>query len=455
MIYLMIGFKIYPCDPSHFLIAFLIKDVEDAAPTSWKLMMSAAQPEVYYASLSHSERVIIDQWDESYPRLIQEKASRIIELSLQSNPDMVRASTRFVRLLVQAYSSNSNNRKLETRNQAVITVWNVSDEQLEILTEGNVIAVKQLGVKESLHDGLLQLSAGSWTHLELLSPQPGLDILKNCGFLSRESKSLLHVYLTSVGISDNCSIVYPEYDVIGYLLHVTEDRGHISLYLTDDSGVIVRIDRQVDVQESRVAMSQVEVMKRNTEMGVHTILSLQNIRIMPLETSSKCAIGLWTQSSFQSKEKSDRHQLILTWAQSMSGTQICNSLRIQLKARIPINGSLPPKYAIALGYITQIQNHVYSKNMWRCFINCMGTMSFEVNFPFHLLDPLLCLYGDERIDPETLPDAHHWSKFLSELVHKNEVLIHFNLEVDKIGDYQVVSIHEADLLVYSRLLITD
>ena len=423
--------------------------------------MASIQPESHYASLSNTDKEIIDDWEQNYPRLIQDKARKLIEQSMQSNPDMIRASTRFVRIHVQAYPSNPferNNdcksRKIsDDRNQALLTVWNVTDEQLDILTEGNVVAAKNVAVKGSLYENLMQLSAGSWTMLQLLSPQPGLESLKLSGCRLREYTLLLRIHLASKALLESSCVVHPEYDLIGFLLNVEEEDGNIQLYLTDESGLIVRVDRQLDLN-SHATMSQVETMKRNCEMVNHTIVALQNIRVMPYDTASNCAVGLWTQSSLHAKEKNDRHQSILSWVRSDYGTNTCNLLRTLLKLRIPASGSLPSKSCVAVGYISAIQNHFDNINMWRFTIDCMGSMSLEVNFPLVQLERLLRIYGEGN-DTDRLTNIDDWIKFVTKLLHEKEVLLQFTLLQDGAGQYYIMNMREVDLLAFSRLMLTD
>jgi hypothetical protein len=423
-------------------------------------MIASNHPEGFYSSTSHADRTIIDDWESKYPKLIQEYARRIVDQEMQLNANIIRASSPFLRLHVHAYSSDfdcgdddyMSDHLKDVRNQGVLTVWNVTDYHLDILTEGTVVSAKNVSVKGSLHEGLLQLSASSWTSLELLSPQPGLERLKSYGFRPREYTPLLFYHLASVELFESSSVVYPEYDIIGYCLHVEQEGECIKIYLTDESGLVVRIDRAIDVNNP-VTMSQVDSMKRNYDLGLHCILIFQNIRVMPYDFVVSYAIGLWTQSSSQLKLKNERHQSILSWVLSETGGKVCDNLRTLVKVRVPSSGIIVRNRSVAVGYITMIQSHHFDNNIWRFTVDCMGSTSIDVNFPSHLLDDLLRIY-DEDNDSDIMSQFGEWKVFVQKLVTRKEILVQFVLLQGGGEEYFVHSIREADLLGLSRILIT-
>ena len=91
--------------------------------------------------------------------------------------------------------------------------------------------------------------------------------------------------------------------------------------------------------------------------------------------------------------------------------------------------------------------------MWRCSIDCMGSITLDVNFPLHLFDQLVCIYGDKRKDSDNLTHIQDLRKYISELLHEKQILLQFTLQIDGGGEYNVQSVREADLLAYSRLLL--
>ena len=152
---------------------FNIKDVDEAAPPEWKAMMTSNFPEEYYERLGDAEKKGIDDWKERRSLLIQSMASRSVVDSLNDETTCERTSVPYVRVLVKGfYHSRQKGRHARAEQKSAdLTIWRVSDEQLNQMKEGTVLRMKNLGVKSG-RDGRIQLTAKADTPMEPLSREP-------------------------------------------------------------------------------------------------------------------------------------------------------------------------------------------------------------------------------------------------------------------------------------------
>ena len=70
-------------------------------------------------------------------------------MSMSENSEMLHSSVRILRILVKVYSNDILEPQrdiacnpVDEKNIVMLTIWNVTDEQIEFLKEGKVIRLK-------------------------------------------------------------------------------------------------------------------------------------------------------------------------------------------------------------------------------------------------------------------------------------------------------------------------
>ena len=105
---------------------------------------------------------------------MQSMMSKSIVDSLNNPPHCKRTCVPYIGVLVKAFCHPKQKGRQHARAErmsAELTIWRVSDEQLNQMKEGTVLQMKNLGVKSG-RDGRIQLTAKADTPMEPLSREP-------------------------------------------------------------------------------------------------------------------------------------------------------------------------------------------------------------------------------------------------------------------------------------------
>ena len=145
--------------------------------------------------LSKEEQTKINRLKTKETSFIEDKA---VDMSMSENSEMLHSSVRILRILVKVYSNDILELQrdiacnpVDEKSIAMLTIWNVTDEQIEFLKEGKVIRLKNLCVKNALIDNILQVSAyPKKTSIESLSSPWLVKDLRSIGYTPREYQSI-------------------------------------------------------------------------------------------------------------------------------------------------------------------------------------------------------------------------------------------------------------------------
>ena len=115
--------------------------------------------------LSKEEQTKIDRLKTKQISFIKNKVRKAVDMSMSENLEMLHSSVRSLRILVKSYPNDilESQRDIacnpvDEKSIAMLTIWNVTDEQIEFLKEGKVIRLKNLCDKNALIDNILQVS---------------------------------------------------------------------------------------------------------------------------------------------------------------------------------------------------------------------------------------------------------------------------------------------------------
>lgn len=447
-------------------------------------MMKASLPHHYYENLPKEQRRIIDRWKDKRQFMIQELTRKLVESAVGADTPLGQRGTPFLKVLVRTINHSQNGRKMKDfeSKEAMLTIWHVTEEQLNLLREGVVIRVENVGVKSSLRDGRIQLTANAKTRMEHLNPQPPKWTLESAGFKERNLFSMLKVHAIARKLNTpKLQFSAPEIDLIGCVLKVTSfERESITtthMYLTDMSGLILRIDRDFD--ENSLHQTRDQWISKTAHGKIGTIMALQDLRIISFDNSENCAVAVWTQSSrmFGRGKGQERIQQLRTWSTSMDGKRFCDMIGNNMDSPILLLGRFSPHTYSTAGYVMNIslyeetdledfQENMFSPQQFNHFSMaidcgssklCYADISLQVLYNF-----LKSIYQSKtpnekypamKISPDELYSCNqNMLSTVTKYFREHTFLFQFilrkkpnsNINIDSLFSYEVVQIKRVD-----------
>jgi len=265
-----------------------------------------------------------------------------------------------------------------------------------------------------------------------MSPTPNVseDITK-LRFTPRRFASMfrLHVVSRQIATGDVPQSPSPEMDTAGVVLKVVEAGEQNRLYLTDESGLVLRVEREGKVRDSDplklVSQYPVENLEKPTSIALH------DIRMMPFDPVEGVAVAVFANTSTIVNRESRRLNELerCTKKAGVVASFVCLEADVP---RIPFSVTGCCGIRIAFGYIAGYQFQLsQEKDFILIGVDCgVGTLHIW-RLPFCLIDEALTLVGDgaNRVSlrPEVLSE-YAILKVLKRIVAARGVLLRFVLE---------------------------
>jgi hypothetical protein len=306
---------------------------------------------------------------------------------------------------------------------ALLTIWNVQESQQALLKEGRVFRFYNLSAKSVKHEGLVQLTArGTFKFHETSFPA---ERLIKTGYTSRFISLQFHLHVASKKLALGMSIPSRQQfvDIEGLVLNVvtcTENRQ--SIYLTDASGLVTRIDNVRAVETKMEAT--VEATK------VHRPVMFQDLRILPFDYVDNCAVAGFTVNSrivqkisVISNEKASEENLVhCAGAALYAGTTIQAIHAREFSATFVAVGRIVGCFCSVNGL---------SSNSLAIQVDCGKGDFVSWDLPLFLIDDVLSMIGDEHdamsLDPEVAEELDN-VKLLQKMFVAKGVLLRFVLQ---------------------------
>jgi len=317
---------------------------ETDAPEIW----NSDYPCFNSSTSSETDRLMKDLWMNQGRDLFPRFCKKSINDALVDV--VIRKSTPFVRALVKilrrnqaetgCYSSNSN-------SSALLTVWEPSDDWISVLKEGTAVRLRNVKCKPSQIDGKIQLSANRNTSIEPI-PTPSDSVLRFSGFEGRFYCTMVSLHLLS-----KLQRFQYEFDVVGFRIPTrSETNTNIlrSAYFTDESGLLLRIDRYFDSENC--SSPPWNVSKCGTESS--SLYSFLNLRLIDFSVDQKCAIALWTESSVVETRSNGRSLELLKFSQTNEGENVLSRAFESLSTTIAVIGKGPDNLCVAIGIVISV-----------------------------------------------------------------------------------------------------
>ena len=452
-------------------------------------MLSSVSPQDYYENLSIDGRNEIDKWKDKREFMVQDRTRKEIDTLLQDDASLFRSSIPFLKLFVKAHHKDNLNRgdAVKERNCAILTIWRVSESQIEILKEGNIIRFKSLAVKDVLHDGFLQLNANCKTPMQLLSQKINTTTnLKNIGYNPRTLLPISKIHLLAKKSKYVSHIDHraPTIDTVAYLLKSVEthkiNSKIIQIYVTDETSMLLRIEKEIGDKKKDLLSRQLN--SKLKESGTKRIMSFRDITLVTFDEEENCAVAVWTRSSSQNKSSSNRFNELHKWSTSSACRKMCTKLEDKMTLDLISLGDLPTEKFIAVGYIVSLTSQDlnestskakgYDKQIicsepWRVTIDCGKKNLVEAIFPLCLLDEISSLLkiAYEKKLPETFGNKFEnvdlrrdkvttTRRRIERILRESGQLLHFSLQqmtFEGNADYIVSRLKLAEISALVRL----
>lgn len=294
------------------IILITLQNSNKDAPDIWKSMINSNDPLFFYNSMSEVNRQTIDSWMNQKSDLIPVSRQKFID-NASVDVMSVRKSTPFVRAQVKVLRRRLVEGGLHSRNSsALLTIWEPSDDWISLLKEGTAVRLRNVTCRPSQVDSKIQLSTNFKTSLEVL-PKPSNSILSFSGYEERCYSTMISLHVLS-----KLERFQYEFDIVGYRLDTcaaTYPAALSSIYVTDESGLLLRVDRCFD---SESCFAPPWKTAKYAPDG-SSVFSFQNLRLVDFSTSQNCAIALWTESSVIKTCPNSRSMELIKFSKSNEG----------------------------------------------------------------------------------------------------------------------------------------
>lgn len=380
--------SIFSCLRDHLRLTIERRqEVDQKAPEIWHKLVNHPCPDEVYDELCVTERVIVDSWKEKRQTLIQcllrqELDAKLEEYELHSEP-----SLPFLRCRVRSILSVKDKM---TDEDALLTVWNPTVEQTDLLHEGNAVRLSNVGVKNERFNGMIQLSAGQTTSITRIPSNQFDCAVGSCSHLMRLSA----VHLISKKLSSDSARDYPsrvsDIDLCGVAVYCECHESDYSLWLIDQSYLVVKVLIKHD--EPNVC-HQIPASLLRGDRGVEFLVaSLRNVKVLPFSScdAGSALVEFHAHSKVAFASNETEVISLRKWVASSSGRQQLLRCSAYCHCRL---GMMPSEgeNIVLVAYVNTFR--VLSTKQLVVFLD-LPTGSQVFKFPLSLIGKVTTLCGD-------------------------------------------------------------
>jgi hypothetical protein len=415
--------------------------------------MKSASPEHFFAGLAQDDKSEVTKWQEKRSVILRDRMQKEIEAELECDSTLMRESTPFLRVDVTSYDPRSQEGL--SSEEARLTIWQPTDEQVSALKEGTIVQVQNVSVRDTKYDGMVQLTANSRTCiLPVAEPQaacaldamPRKPRLQNLFRLHVLSNTMLKTSVGELSTPAICAI-----DTVVIALRTIEifDSGSskFALYVTDETNLIARI--------------QCDVLPTELIRNMDVVIYLCGLRVLPFDTMEQCAVAQYcAESKLANVSGADtRIEELRRWVSSPLGSSQKHRVQRYLSAKIPIREG--GEWRVAIGYVVGLRVIPLSKEKLYVEVDCAHSESIQAwELPHFILGKMLSILSDYRGESDRCAVAFSSEEevriaelgVLGPVFHARGVLWHFHLrrtllsssEPSLGGDFIVIDANVAD-----------
>jgi hypothetical protein len=361
------------------------------APEVWSRMMKSASPSDYYEDLKNDEKSSITKWKEKRSVILRDRLHKEIEAELECDMSLIRESTPFIRFLVKT-DNQSFPQKAATcdKEEAMLTIWNPTEDQLNELKEGASVQVLNVAVRERKYDGRIQLTANGRTRIEVLAPSSPSQTTPPMGFTKRRFQTLLRVHALShkpKSAGSNASQPDIDIDAVAIVLTVVGDsKNGFGIHVTDESRLILRI--QCDALPFCIDSCPYQSTARQNVESPY-VVSFCDLRILAFDEIDNCAVAQFRGNSSVASKATSRAVRMQQWASSEGGQDQLYRVASFFDAKVPPFERRD--WMTAIGYIVGL--NVDSGDL-HIEVDCGTSEIQQWEFPVHLLEAMISALGE-------------------------------------------------------------
>ncbi|CAJ1940483.1 unnamed protein product [Cylindrotheca closterium] len=406
------------------------KEIDEDAPEIWKQVMETTFPEDTICALSDPDKARLLEWKEKRGMLIRSRLKQEVEAEIECETSLVRESVPFIRMRV--HSLDLSGYKDE---EAILTIWQPTNEQLRLLQDGCGVQIENLSVRNSKYEGMLQLTGSSRTSMQACAvPWSMHDKLND---FCRRNLSLYDVHLRSHHATGEDQERQFEFDTIVILLKYEELDDKTVGYVIDEFNILLRIEG-----ENQRFPKQLLTCSRSNKFEV---LGFCDLKLLPFDTDKNCAVARFRDSSRLHTTTSSRSEELNAWSMSEDGSHRLQRMSHYLNAEISPwqNANLMPAFGYVVGLKTQ------SPDSYVIEVDCSSSDSEKWEVSTSLLEQAIPLARkNESALTEEEVERCAWYAPFAELIHARGLLWHFRLtKISQNSDfgceYQVISMEAA------------
>lgn len=387
--------------------------------------------------------------------MLRDRMREEIDAKLEEHEDLFRPSTPFLKIIVESSNRRNDGKFPKNRcDEALLTVWNPSDQQLESIRDGALIRVKNLAVKDTRFDGILQLSANGRTEIKALSddnhslkePKIGDNIQIFC--------RIFKIQVLSKNTLSN-EVCPQEINVVGIVLKFELQAGGSgwSFHLTDTSGLVLRVQchlQNVGQHSSITSLSQIA--KQNVA-GASVITVVRGLRVLPFDYANNCAVAEFiATSSIQPVSTAKETEKLLRWSCSDIGRKRLELLALHVNVGISRFNQTNTELVQAIGHVSGFQ--VLKNQQLFISVDCGGSLFQTWKFPLSRIKDFAKLCQD--LDGSVVLNLEEEAKIaalasLGRIFRARQSLYRFSLRrlSDVVADfpeccYEVMHVTKAD-----------
>jgi hypothetical protein len=368
--------------------------VDESAPPLWTLLTSNNSPDDFFYSLNEEGKTVIDRWRAKRSGMLQTRIQQEVHSRIEEEKSLVRNSTPFLRLLVTSHDRSLLNPLVQritkcTKEDATITIWSPTEEQISLIREGAVIRAENLSARHH-YDGRLQLSANGRTNISSRSSTSvSRDLLSLC-YQERKSDSLFQIHIRSRrqlqggNISANSLGGSAEHDITGVILKVVESESKemTNVYLTDKSKLVVRVQCG-GIKSIGDLLGLCSPIARLC-VAHPRVVAFRDLAVLPFDEVENCAVLEFRAiSSIRADGADSLSSNLRQWAESSTGRArlVCHAA--YLDAGLLTLQRPEATFTTLVGYIAGFK---VQPSQHLCVLVDAGNETIqEFTFPFHLL----------------------------------------------------------------------
>lgn len=309
-----------------YYVLSITQEVDEGAPEIWHRMIKEGSSSEFFEELDDESKSAIQHWNTKRAALLrdrmqQEMAAKLEEYDFVSDP-----SVPFVKVLMKSDTALDDPRCEE----AMLTVWNPSSEQLDTLRDGALLRLKNLDTKGTRFDGQIQLTGNSSTSIALVRDDDRQMPA------ARNYTSIFRLQLASKrlnGGEESQEQRIPQVVILmGVVFKVsrrTDGRPGWFVYLTDESNIRLRLETDTTRNDFGSFLASMQSHSHTENEERYRLVALRGLLLAPFDCSDNCAVVRYIGNSrLEENPLCHRAERLNRWMESDAGRKRLQKLAL-------------------------------------------------------------------------------------------------------------------------------